>query len=165
MLDQRPDSRYDSTVTLYELLKIIHILAVVVGIGTVMLNGVYGAKAKAAGPNGGAAIGKANFEVSAIAEYFIYLIPVPGILMLLVEPDFWEWSQTWVWLSIVLYVVALGISHAVQIPSAKRMNELMASGPPNDETAALEKKLAGGGMALNLLAVVIIVLMVTKPGV
>ena len=33
---------------LYTLLKIIHIVTVVVGIGTVSLNGLYGAKAKAA---------------------------------------------------------------------------------------------------------------------
>jgi uncharacterized membrane protein len=149
---------------LYTLLKIVHIVTVVVGIGTVTLNGIYGAKAKAAGPNGGAAIGKANLDVTLVAEYFIYAIPVTGILMMVVE-DYWEWSQTWVWLSMVLYVAALGISHAVMLPSAKRMGELMASGPPNAETEALEKKLAGGGMALNLLAVVIIVLMVWKPGI
>jgi uncharacterized membrane protein len=150
--------------TLYELLLIIHIVTVVVGIGTVTLNGLYGAKAKAAGPNGGLAIGQANFAVSEVAEKFIYAIPVTGILMMLVE-DFWEWSQTWVWLSIVLYIAAVGISHSVQIPSARRMNELMAAGPPNEETSALEKKLAMGGAVLNLLAVVIIALMVTKPGV
>ena len=84
--------------------------------------------------------------------------------MMLVE-DYWEWSQTWVWLSIVLYVAAIGVSHSLQIPSARRMNELMAAGPPNAETEVLEKKLAMGGTILNLLAVVIIVLMVWKPGV
>ena len=149
--------------TLYTFLKIVHLVTIVVGIGTVTLNGLYGAKAKAAGPNGGAAVGQANYEVSTVAEYFIYAIPVTGILMMVVE-DFWEWSQTWVWLSIVLYVVALGISHGVEMPSARRMNELMASGPPNAETEALDKKLAAGGMALNLIAVAIITLMVWKPG-
>jgi len=118
---------------LYTLLKIVHIVTVVVGIGTVTLNGLYGAKAKAAGPNGGAAIGRANYDVSMVAEYFIYAIPVTGILMMLLTDEHpWEWSQTWVWLSIVLYVVALGISHAVVMPSHKRMNELMASGPPTE---------------------------------
>ena len=149
--------------TLYTFLKIVHIVTIVVGIGTVSLNGIYGAKAKAAGPNGGLAIGRANYDVSAVAEYFIYAIPVTGILMMLVE-DYWEWSQTWVWLSIVLYVAAIGVSHSLQIPSARRMNELMAAGPPNAETEVLEKKLAMGGTILNLLAVVIIVLMVWKPG-
>src|SRR5688572_32241136 len=119
--------------TLYTFLKIVHIVTIVVGIGTVTLNGIYGAKAKAAGPNGGAAIGRANYDVSVVAEYFIYAIPVTGILMMLVE-DYWEWSQTWVWLSIVLYVVGLGISLGVLIPSQRRMNELLAAGPPNAET-------------------------------
>ena len=149
---------------LYTLLKIVHIVTVVAGIGTVSLNGIYGAKAKEAGPNGGVAIASANHFVSDVAEKFIYAIPVTGILMLVVE-DYWEFSQTWVWLSTLLYVVALGISHAVMIPSSRRMIEVMSAGPPNEESAALEKKLAGGGMALNLLAVVIIVLMVWKPGI
>ena len=151
---------------LYTLLKILHIVVVVVGIGSVSLNGLWGNEAMKAGPNGGAAIGAATIRVNAVAEYFIYAIPVTGILMMLLQDEHpWEWGQTWVWLSIVLYVVALGISHGMQIPSSKRINELMASGPPNDETAALEKKLAMGGTILNLLAVVIIVLMVWKPGV
>jgi uncharacterized membrane protein len=150
---------------LYTLLKIVHLVAVVAGIGTVCLNGIYGAKAKAAGPNGGAAISQANYDVSMVAEKLIYLIPIPGILMMLLTDEHsWEWSQTWVWLSIVLYVAALGVSHGVVMPSHQRMNELLASGPPSAEAEALEKKLAGGGMALNLLAVAIIVLMVWKPG-
>jgi len=149
---------------LYTLLLIVHIVTVVAGIGTVSLNGLYGAKAKAAGPNGGAAIAQANFDVSKVADYFIYAIPVTGILMMVVE-DYWEWSQTWVWLSLVLYVAALGISHGVMVPSSRRMIEVMSSGAPNDEIEALDKKLAGGGTALDLLAVAIIVLMVWKPGI
>ena len=150
---------------LYMLLKIVHIVTVVAGIGAVSLNGLYGAKAKAAGPNGGVAISQANFDVSKVAEYFIYAIPVTGIvMMLLTDEHSWEWSQTWVWLSIVLYVAGLGITHGVMVPSSRRMIELLSSGPPNDETSALEKKLAGGGTTLNLLAVAIIVLMVWKPG-
>ena len=150
---------------LYTLFKILHIGVVVYGIGGVGLNGLYGAKAKAAGPNGGAAIGQANYDVSMVAEKLIYAIPVTGIIMLLVNDGHgWEFSDTWVSVSFLLYIAALGISHAVVMPSHKRMNELMASGPPNAETEALEKKLAGGGMALNLLAVAIIVLMVWKPG-
>lgn len=40
----------------------------------------------------------------------------------------------------------------------------MSQGPPNAETQALEKRLAAGGMVLNLLARAIIVLMVGKRG-
>ena len=146
----------------YTVLKIIHIVTIVVGIGTVSLNGLYGAQAKAAGPNGGNAVVRANHHVSNIAEYFIYAIPVTGILMV-IDFDGWDWDQTWIWLSIVLYVVALGVAHMVLIPSSKRMIEL-TQGPPTPEMDDVGKRLAIGGTINNLLAVALIVLMVWKPG-
>lgn len=147
----------------YELLLVLHLIGVVVGIGGVTLNGVYGAKAKAAGPNGGNAITRANYEVSKVAEWFIYSIPITGVLMVL-ESDAWDFDQTWVWLSIVLYVIALGISHGVLQPSARRMIEL-TSGPPTPEVEQVGKKLAMAGTINDLIVVVLIVLMVWKPGV
>jgi uncharacterized membrane protein len=147
----------------YELLLVIHLVTVVAGIGTVVLNGVYGAKAKAAGPNGGNAITRANFEVTEIATYVIYLIPITGILMVL-HPDYpWDFSDTWVWLSIVLYVVALGNAHMNLRPSARRMIEL-TTGPPTHEVEQLGQKLKVAGTVNDMLAVALIVLMVWKPG-
>jgi uncharacterized membrane protein len=146
----------------YTVLKIIHIVTIVVGIGTVSLNGLYGAQAKAAGPNGGNAVVRANHHVSAIAEYFIYAIPVTGILMV-IDADAWDWDQTWIWLSIVLYVAAVGIAHMVLIPGSRRMIEL-TQGPPGPELEEQGKKMAMAGATNNLLAVALIVLMVWKPG-
>ena len=55
------------------------------GSGAVMLNGIYAAQAqKRQGPPG-RAVSEANFFVSNIGEYFIYLIPVFGILLVLFE--------------------------------------------------------------------------------
>jgi uncharacterized membrane protein len=146
----------------YQLLLVIHIVTVVVGIGTVSLNGLYGAQAKKAGPNGGNAVVRANFAVTEVAEYFIYAIPVTGILMIL-KNDAFELSDTWVWMSIALYVAAVGIAHGVLRPSSKRMIELTA-GPPTPEMEVVGKKLAMAGTANELIAVALIVLMVWKPG-
>jgi uncharacterized membrane protein len=157
----------------YNTLLTLHILAVVVGIGTTSLNGVYAAKAKAAGGPAQGAIMKANFDVSMVAEKIIYLIPIFGLALVGVGHDDYGWSlgQTWLWLSLVLYVVALGIVHGVMVPSAKKMQAIgakMASGQggPAEGVAAakLEKMLATGGMTLNLLLVVLIALMIWKPG-
>lgn len=147
----------------YELLLVIHLITVVVGIGGVVLNGVYGAQAKQAGPNGGNAIVRANYAVSGIAEWFIYAIPVTGILMVLDDDYPWDFSDTWVWLSIVLYVVAVGNSHMNLKPSARRMIELTA-GPPTPELEAVGKRLGIAGTVNDLIAVALIVLMVWKPG-
>ena len=147
----------------YELLLVIHLITVVVGIGGVVLNGVYGAQAKKAGPNGGNAVVRANYAVSGIAEYFIYAIPVTGILMVLDDDYPWDFSDTWVWLSIVLYVVAVGNSHMNLKPGARRMIEL-TQGPPTPEVETVGKRLAVAGTINDLIVVALIVLMVWKPG-
>lgn len=156
---------------MFELLVFLHIVTVVVGIGGVILNGVYANLAMKGEGTEGVAISEANFKVSDIAEKFIYLIPVFGILAVLASDDAYEFSETWIWLSIVLYVVAVGISHAVVIPGHRRINVLsrqLATGQggpaEGQELGAIAKKLAPAGMALDVLAIVIIALMVWKPG-
>ena len=145
-----------------ELLVVLHLIGVVAGIGGVALNGLYGAEAKKAGANGGSAIVRANYRVTEIATWFIYTIPVTGVLLVL-ENDAWDFDQTWIWLSIVLYVVALGNAHGNLRPSARRMIELTA-GPPGPETAAVGRRLAVGGTVNDLITVALLVLMVAKPG-
>lgn len=148
--------------TLYDIVLILHVLAVVVGIGGVMLNGVYAAKAQQAGGPAAGAIMQANFDVTMVAEKVIYTIPISGLLLVWLSDGAFALGDTWIWLSIVLYVVALGVSHGVMVPNGRKM----LAGPSGPgEAAALQKKLATGGMALDLLAVALIVLMVWKPGV
>ena len=158
---------------MYKFLLVLHILAVVFGIGPMVLNGVYAAKAKKMGPPGQGAVMMVNFDVSLLAEKIIYLIPVFGILLVIQGHDDHNLSfgQTWLGLAIVLYVVALGIAHAVMIPGGKAMQALGAKfasgqGTPEDgaRAGALEKRLAAGGMTLNLLTVALIALMVAQPG-
>jgi len=165
----------------YDTVLVLHILAVIVGFGTVMLNGLRGAEAKKRPGPGGLAIGESNFKVGNVAEKFIYAVPVLGIGLVFMSDGNWTFGQTWVWLSTLLYVIGIGLSHALMIPSEKRMNvlaaELVAAGPPPAGAAAggpppqvaemegLEKKMAAVGGILNLLVVVVVVLMVFKPGV
>jgi uncharacterized membrane protein len=161
---------------IYKLLLVLHILSVIVGIGAVMLNGLYAAQAqKRPGPPG-RAVSEANFAVSDIAEKVIYLIPVFGILLVLASDEAWDFGQTWIWLSILVYVAALGISHGVLIPGHKRINALLAemenSPPPAGgappqvaEIQTLGQRQAMAGMITNLAVVVLVVLMIWKPGV
>src|SRR4029077_5529090 len=65
--------------TPYKIVLVLHILAAIIGFGSVLLNGVYASEArKRPGPEGGA-IADANYRVSfGIAMYVIYAIPVLG---------------------------------------------------------------------------------------
>jgi uncharacterized membrane protein len=164
----------------YKFVLVLHILAAIVGFGGVFLNALYGQQAKARRGREGLAIAEANFLVSNVAEFFIYGVFVFGILLVLLSDDVWTFSQFWIWASIVLYVIGLGLVHGVLRPNVRRMNALMAElaemgsppmgdtpgGPPPQVTELEERGQRVGltGSVLNVLVVLILFLMIWKPG-
>jgi hypothetical protein len=70
-------------------------------------------------------IAEANFHVSEMAGKFIYAVPVFGVLLVWLSDGAWSFSHTWVWLTIVIYAVALTISHRVMRPTVERILVLM----------------------------------------
>jgi uncharacterized membrane protein len=163
----------------YKLVLVLHILTVIIGLGAVFLNAIYGAQAKARRGPEGLAIVQANLKVTEIAQYFIFAIPIFGIALVFMSKtdgiDIYKFDQTWVWLSLVLYIAALGLSHGLLLPAVKRMQVLMAeviaAGPPTGgpppqaaEMEQLGKRIAPVGATLNVLVIVIVGLMVFKPG-
>ena len=163
----------------YKTFLYLHILSAIVGFGAVVLNGVYAAEVRKRPGREGQAIFEANsFIALHIAEYVIYGVFVFGFITALIGKPAVKFSQAWLSTSMVLYLVGIAITHAVMIPSTKRMGVLLnelnagpppgagATGPPPQvaEVQAVGKRLALGGMVLNLLLVVILFLMVVKPG-
>ena len=139
----------------------------IVGVRGPMLNAVYGARARAAStPLEGAAIVEANFFVSTkVAEMAIYAVPLFGFALIGLSDSVWSFSDTWIIGSIVLYIVGLGIAHAVLVPTQRAMIGYLRETPPNG--AALEaagKKLALFGPLSQLIFVAIMILMIWKPG-
>jgi hypothetical protein len=168
---------YDSG--FYKFFLILHILCAIVGFGAVVLNGIYGQQMKVRMQSGktteALAIYDANFFVSQIGEYFIYAVFVFGLITGLLGDPFIKFDQTWLWLSVVLYIIAIGISHGLLLPAVKRMGALMreveagpppVGGPPPQaaEMATLGQRIGTVGPVLNLFLVVILFLMVWKPG-
>lgn len=160
---------------LYKLLLLLHILMVIFGLGSVSLNALYGREARVRRGAVGLGITEANLFVTDIATYIIYLIPVTGILIVLASDKLVKFSQTWIWLSLLLWVVGVGISHGVMKPTVKKMIVAMremesgpppAGGPP-PQVAQLEKlgaRLGQFGPILTVLLIVIVALMIWKPG-
>ncbi len=79
---------------IYKTLLVLHILTAIVGLGAVMLNGIYAAQAQKRPGPGGRAVSEANFVVSTIGEKFIYAIPIFGILLVLASDKAYKFSQT-----------------------------------------------------------------------
>ncbi|MET0197859.1 MAG: hypothetical protein ABW364_11555, partial [Rhodococcus fascians] len=64
-------------------------------------------------------------------------------------------SQTWIWLAVVVWIAMNGVLHAMLLPAEKAL----AAG---DESA--RGRVDTGGMIMTVLLLVILYLMVFKPG-
>jgi uncharacterized membrane protein len=167
----------------YKFVLFLHILSAIVGFGGVVLNGLYGFHAKNRRGEGGLAIVETNFAVSEVCSRFIYAVPVFGFLLVWLSDGGWAFHQTWVWMALVIYAGALGFSHRVMKPTVKRMIVLMKemvstpvgggsgpgpvpAGPPPQaaEMAELGKTAGATGAILNVAVVVVLLLMIWKPG-
>jgi len=164
----------------YNIVLTLHILCAIVGFGGVTLNALYGRESKRRQGPGGLAITEANYTVSSVAEYFIYAVFVFGVVLVILSDEVFTFEQTWVWLAIVLYAVGISLSHAVLFPSVRRMKALMVElvemgpppagapvgGPPPQavELEALGQRVGAVSSVLHLDLVVILGLMVWKPG-
>lgn len=160
---------------IYKLFLVLHILSVVVGFGSVLLNGIYAARARQRPPAEGLAIMEANTFVSMrIGKVFIYLTAILGFGLVGLSDDAIEFSETWVWLSIVLFVLSMLVSELVLGPRVKRLVALqreVASGPPPAggpppqaaEMGAIGSQVGALSGVLHLSFFVILVLMVWQP--
>jgi uncharacterized membrane protein len=162
---------------IYKFVLVLHLVTVVVGFGSVMLNGIYAARAKKAGGREGVAIAEANTFVSdKVAELFIYAVPIFGILLIFLSDEVWQFDQKWISFSFLLYLIGIGLSHGLLRPTVKKLNALSAQlaaagpmpsagGPPPEvaEVEALGKRAGLVGAILNVIVVVVIALMVWKP--
>ena len=159
----------------YNIVKVLHILCAIIGFGGVIFNGLYGAQAKARGGREAAAIGHAVYRVSSVAEYFIYAVFVLGVALVALGDNLFDFGQTWIWLSMVLFVAALGVSHGLLLPRVRRVNALLdelaevpvgGTGPPPQaaQVVALVKQVAVLEALLDVVLVVLLVFMVFKPG-
>lgn len=147
-------------------LLLIHVGGAIVGFGPTFAFSVLGPMAGRAGPNGGAALleGIVAIEKRFVVPVALVAQPLSGIALIFVAglaTDFVR--HYWLWVSIVLYAVALYVAFFQQFPAIHRLLELAKAGPPTPEMAALARRTQRNGPIMTLLLVLIIVLMVTKP--
>ena len=150
-----------------ELLLLLHILSAIVGFGATFSFGVLGPlAAKTGGPQ---ALGMLK-GIVATEKKLVYpaivIQPVTGVLLIFEEG--WDnsfFSHWWLWIAILLFVTAVYIALAVQTPTVEKMIELGESGQAETpEFAALGKKSGTFGPILGVLLLIVIFLMVIKPG-
>lgn len=119
---------------LYRAMLVIHILTVVFGLGPLVLAGLYAVKAEKIDRRAEWAVGHVGESVSKVAEKVVYLIFITGVALVFMSDGAFRLDDFWVLLSMVTFIVMIGISHGMLVPNERRMNVL------RDELATLETK-------------------------
>lgn len=157
----------------YNIVKVLHILCAIIGFGSVFLASFYYQQARARRGSEGIAIIESYRLVGKIATYFMVAVLLLGVAMVLMSEDKFSFGDTWILLSLVFLVAAMGMAGALLEPREKRALDLQREIETVGETAAatqtaelvrLDKQMTLLGHALNLVVVVILVFMVFKPG-
>lgn len=165
--------------TLYKILFLLHLLAVIVGFGSSFVYPMLAAKTKDLDPKERYAVNHTAFSVSKyLTSYPIYAAGVFGILLIPASEESWKFSQTWVSVAFLLYVLALLVATFLHMPNLKAMDELggrlaagkitppKGEGPPK-EVKEMEERASRAGMyggMLHLLFLLLMLDMIFKPG-
>ena len=152
------------------ILLAIHILSVVVFVGNIITAAYWKVRADRSG----------NLDIIAVTTQGLlradYMFTLPGIVGLLatgiimVGMTGWErFQEPWLSLSFILLIITVIIWAAILLPLQRRMVRLAqlgaASGTPDPSYRQASKKWAMFGGIATLLPVVILFLMVLKPGI
>ena len=102
------------------------------------------------------------------------IVPFLGVGLIFTAPgaNINLWKSEWLIASIVLFTTAFFFALLVQSPNSTRMVKTLTSMPPGPppsggpppEISALTKKLQRGGMFLSAMVLIILILMVWRPG-
>jgi uncharacterized membrane protein len=109
---------------------------------------------------GDAAAVKSSARLIRIYALVSLLVAVFGLA--LVQPKYHnEFGDTWVWVSLVLYVLAIALVFGLIVPSLNKAATTIANGAA---AQSLTGRIAAAGGVMALLFIAIVVLMVYKPG-
>ena len=156
----------------FDVLLTLHLLCVVGGFGYLAYSGL----TLVVGRRSGAALGtlEVSLQVGGLAELLVYGAFVFGVAAVGSSHHF-GFGETWVWVSMALYLAAIGVLHGV-IRRAQRQYAALARqvadtggpvagiAPELRRIEQLERRIAGGWGVFNIVVVAVLVLMVFRPG-
>jgi uncharacterized membrane protein len=150
---------------MFKILLALHVLAAVFAIGPL----VHAATTAGQGiRRGDAAATAASARLLRLYSYASVVVVILGFGLMSSTSAFThkqtaKFSDTWIWLSVLLWAVAVALVLAVLVPGLGRAGSLLTAG---DGTAAsrLTARIAASGGVVGLIFAGIIFLMVYRPG-
>lgn len=160
--------------TLFDVLVTLHLVCVIGGFGGLAYNALYVSLAQRRPGGGTSAILDVNRMVSGLAEILVYAVVLFGIGAVAASHRSITFADTWISVSLAIYVAAVGVLHGWIRPNQRRyravVDGLEKPAPPGEsraaEVAALrryEKRVGFGWGAFNVAFLAVVALMVFQP--
>jgi uncharacterized membrane protein len=158
--------------SLFRLVLLLHIACAAIGFGAVAFNAIIRARARQRGGDVEIILLDENAAITRIAEFFMYGVLVFGLLAALTSQSNWQLSQSWVSLSMLLYLIEIGVLHGV-IHRAEREHRTLlrqVNGGEGDHEVEvdqldhLEQRISLGWAVFDVIFLIILYLMVFTPG-
>jgi len=148
----------------FQLLKFVHVLLAIVAVGFNASYGIWLARAaKAPVSTQSYALRTIKFLDDRIANPAYGLLLVTGIVMALSAGI--PFSRVWIALAVGLWLVLLFVGLGVYTPTLRdQIRVLESEGPGSEEYQRLASRGRTVGIVLGIIVIVIVYLMVTKPG-
>jgi uncharacterized membrane protein len=155
--------QWERPVDIYPWLKTLHVFLAIVAVGFNVSYAIWQARAAREPDHMGWALRGIKFLDDRIANPSYIGLAIVGVALVLLGP--WEFTDFWVYASIALYVVLAVVGLGLYSPVLKRqIASYEASGAATAEFTALSARSRLLGMVLAVTVLLIIVLMVVKPG-
>ena len=148
---------------MFNLFLALHVLAVVFVIGPLAHAATTAGRGIRTGD--GAATALASRTARIYGNVSVVVVILGFGLMSMKDPDTHQkvakFSETWIWLSLLLWVVAMATVLAVVVPTLDKATQLISK---QESVVALTARVGAAGGVVGVLFAVIIFLMVYRPG-
>jgi uncharacterized membrane protein len=149
-------------VTLYLILKYVHVLLAITAVGSNLTYGIWLSRAGRDPQHTGFILKTVKFLDDRVANPAYGLLLITGLAMLYVGGI--RWTMPWVLSALVLYAVVVAVAAVLYTPAlASQIAAAEAAGPQAPVYQALAARGQRLGIVVAVLILVIVFLMVTKP--
>ena len=151
--------------TLYELLKLIHVLGAITWVGTSIEQQLVGARAMSSNERGRLArfVDEAEWVGVRLMTPAAILVVIVGVLMVIESG--WNFSDTWILIGIGLFILTSLNGMVFLTPQTKKLKSLIVERSENDTgVQALVKRVTLASRIDLLILIAIVADMVIKPG-
>jgi uncharacterized membrane protein len=148
---------------MFEIMTVLHVLAAILVIGPLVHAVTTAGRALRLGD---AAAAAAAARMTRIYAYASVIVVVFGFGLMSAKSPYTgasvaEFSETWVWLSVLLWIVGAALALGVTAPALSQAAGRISDGSALD---SIKGRVVASGIAVAILFVAIIVLMVYRPG-